>query len=498
MVDAPALVASQPWKVLFVDDDEDVLAISRIGLGTFQFDGRRLEIFCANSAAAARDIVIQHPDIAVSFIDVVMETDDAGLELVQFIREALKNIKMRLIIRTGQPGMAPEQYVIDHYDIDDYKEKSELTTDRLRTSLRLALKAHRDLTHIDAGRQGMAQIVGITPELYQYQHTDMEGFYRTVLEKAAQLSLIIGRESVQGMIFTRSNNLETVVAASNYFNGGSAGWSRRLELTESLLASKRIEWQPVLYSATELLLPFRRVGAYHCNYLYLLHTENSSISNHHLLRLLLQQGEAALKNIELYQRLHSVNRHAIRMLAIASEYKDEDTGEHLMRIRDRSYALAIACGLDETESVQIADASILHDVGKLGIPDEILQKPGKLTDHEFQIIKGHTVIGGKILSRDQWFSLAREIAENHHERWDGKGYPRGLAGEKIPFHARIVAVVDVFDALTNVRPYKAAWPVDLAIEEITNGAGTQFDPDVVARFLELYRDGGLDLSIAEE
>jgi len=323
----------------------------------------------------------------------------------------------------------------------------------------------------------------------------MDQFYSTLLSKAVQLAMITGRERVQGIIFARTDtdDEESVLAVSDCFLPQAEGWERRESLEQSLYSSRREEWIPEINPATELLLPFRRGGAgsVHKNYLYLRSAENQLQKDHHLIRLLLQQSEAAIKNIELYQKLHSVNRHALKMLAIASEYKDEDTGEHLKRIRDGSYALAKACGLEEELSAQIADASILHDVGKLGIPDEILQKPGRLTADEFQVIKGHTIIGSKILARDQWFSLAQEIAENHHERWDGKGYPKGRVGDDIPVHARIVAVIDVFDALTHERPYKDAWPIEDAIKEIAAGTGTQFDPEIVAHFLELHEGGAL-------
>ena len=147
--------------------------------------------------------------------------------------------------------------------------------------------------------------------------------------------------------------------------------------------------------------------------------------------------------------------------------------------------------IKKKRSKRIADASILHDVGKLGIPDAIIQKPAKLTSDEFSTIKQHTSIGSKILGSDKWFKLAQEIAEYHHERWDGSGYPHGLAGEKIPLHARIVAVADMYDALINSRPYKHAWSKQQAAAEILANQGTHFDPQVVEAFKILYQQDKL-------
>jgi len=142
------------WKILIVDDEPDIHEITQLNLKNFQFESRNLEFFLAYSAQQARDILQKHPDIALALIDVVMETDDAGLTLVKYIREELKYKMIRLVIRTGQPGQAPERYVIDNFDIDDYKDKTELTTQKLYTTVRSALKSFRDLMAIDMNRKG--------------------------------------------------------------------------------------------------------------------------------------------------------------------------------------------------------------------------------------------------------------------------------------------------------------------------------------------------------
>jgi HD-GYP domain-containing protein (c-di-GMP phosphodiesterase class II) len=174
-------------------------------------------------------------------------------------------------------------------------------------------------------------------------------------------------------------------------------------------------------------------------------------------------------------------------LAIAAEYRDDATQEHAWRLGRTSALLALGLGLPDREVELIRRAAPLHDIGKIGIPDAILLKPGRLTYEEFEQIKTHTTIGAEILSgsRSQLLGMAERIALTHHERWDGRGYPRGLAGEQIPLPGRIVAVADVFDALTHERPYKPAWSLQEAVAEIPSQAGGQFDPDVVGAFLQL-------------
>lgn len=175
-------------------------------------------------------------------------------------------------------------------------------------------------------------------------------------------------------------------------------------------------------------------------------------------------------------------------LAKAAEYRDDDTGEHTRRVGEIAADLALRLALGLTEIEIIRRAAPLHDIGKIGIPDAILLKPGKLTSDEFAVIKTHTTMGGKILhgSQTSLLQVAETIALCHHERWDGKGYPLGISALAIPVAARVTAVADVFDALTHERPYKTAWPVDQALDEIKKQRGLQFDPDVVDAMLARF------------
>jgi len=193
---------------------------------------------------------------------------------------------------------------------------------------------------------------------------------------------------------------------------------------------------------------------------------------------------------ELHQRnaeLDEARRETLRRLALAGEYRDDDTHEHTERVGQAAARLAYQLGLSDRDIELIRDAAPLHDIGKLGVSDVVLMKPGALTADEFEHVKGHTATGRTILSgsSSHVLQMAEEIAFAHHEWWDGSGYPLGLKGEEIPLAARIVALVDVFDALTHQRPYKRAWPVDDAVAEIHRLRGTQFDPLVVDAFDQL-------------
>ncbi|MBS4097187.1 MAG: response regulator [Sulfuricella sp.] len=179
-------------------------------------------------------------------------------------------------------------------------------------------------------------------------------------------------------------------------------------------------------------------------------------------------------------------RETIFLLSKAAEYRDPETGAHILRMAQYSRLIGARLGLPEDELDLLLDAAPMHDIGKVGIPDQILLKPGKLDDAEFTVMKQHSKIGWEILqgrsTSNKLLQMAAEIALSHHEKFDGSGYPNGLAGDAIPLLGRIVAVADVFDALTSTRPYKAAWELERAAEHLRQNAGKHFDPHCVDAF----------------
>lgn len=215
--------------------------------------------------------------------------------------------------------------------------------------------------------------------------------------------------------------------------------------------------------------------------------------------LSLRQAQVALEDraqwlsLEIEKATETIKqreKEAILYLCKASEYRDPETGMHILRMASYSQLIAKRIGLDKMTCDLLFQAAPMHDIGKVGIPDHILLKAGKLTDDEFEMMKTHTQIGYDILceSRSDLFQMASSIALSHHEKWDGSGYPHGLKGEEIPLLARIVAVADVFDALTSERPYKKAWSNEDAINLIVSNKGTHFDPLCVDKFLDDWHE----------
>jgi len=187
------------------------------------------------------------------------------------------------------------------------------------------------------------------------------------------------------------------------------------------------------------------------------------------------------------QLLEDSNLDMIRRLGQASEHRDNETGMHILRMSIACQKLTLEMGLDKQFAQNMLEASPLHDLGKIGIPDHILLKKGPLSTEEWDIMKKHTIIGFDLLKAhaSDIVALAQSIALNHHEKWDGSGYPKGLKGEDIPIEARIASICDVFDALTSERPYKKAWPIEDVITYIKDNSGVHFDPDITEYFLQI-------------
>lgn len=196
---------------------------------------------------------------------------------------------------------------------------------------------------------------------------------------------------------------------------------------------------------------------------------------------------------ERTEELEQAKFEILQLLGRASEYRDDMTGMHTQRVGRLSGMIALRMGLPEDEAEMIGKAAPLHDIGKIGIPDEILLKPGRFEPHEFERMKEHTSIGASILegSRFSILKLACTIARCHHEKWDGTGYPVGLKETEIPIEARIVALADFYDAITHERPYKKAWSPEDAIAEVLRQRGIHFDPHIVDVFVELFRENRL-------
>ena len=479
-----------PWKVLVVDDERALHDVTRLVLRRLTLGDRPVELISAYSAEEARAIVAETPDIAVALIDVVMENDQAGLELVRDIRERYDRPLTRIILRTGHPGLAPEREVIQHFEIDDYRDKTELTSDRLFTSVFAALRAYRTLKMLDQTADGLEHILRSADE--RTELVDARQFVNLVLSDLTRLArstddLVLVRDSVA----TRADaDGPTVVAGFGAFDEWSSkrlsdvadeGVKARLDRA---LADRVFE---IGNDGVLLSLP-----EWHGERLALWIPTSRPLEAHavRLVSLFIERAYMRFDNRRLEEEIQEAQRLALTKLCEAVDLRSNETGKHIYRIAVYSRRLAELAGLSFEEAELIEAAAPLHDVGKVAVPDSILLKPARLDDDEMVTMRRHAEIGSQLLSgaRSRMLQLAEEIARTHHERWDGTGYPNGLLGEEIPISGRIVSIVDVFDALMSERCYKQAMSFDESIAEIERGVGTAFDPRLAALFLENAED----------
>lgn len=482
-------VSNGSWKVLIVDDEPEVHAVTRLALNDFSFQQKRLEFISAYSGAEAQKILATQPDIAVVLLDVVMETDDAGLKVASYIRETLNNHFVRIILRTGQPGQAPERQVIVNYDINDYKSKTELTAQKLFTVMMSSLRSYRDIISLEQSRQGLEKIINASVDLFS-SHS-MEQFIDGVLQQLTSVlgcnedALIVSSSLVAGNIETTDPHDLVVFAGQGEFERKEGKPIKEvldptlLEAFEAALQTKDIVYRDN-YLVAYCCSKFTQGSLLYVSGLPGPMTENQK----KLIELFAQNVQVAYENVQLQHEVEDTQREIVYRLSEAVEQRSVETGNHVRRIAFICYELAKAYGLSELEAEKLMFAAPLHDVGKVGIPDNILNKPEGLNEQEWQVMQTHASIGFNILkgSKRAIVQAGAIIARDHHEKWDGSGYPDGKQGEQIHIYARIAALADVYDALRHRRCYKNAWTLEQVLAEIESQAGKQFEPKLVTVF----------------
>ncbi|MEF7612435.1 DUF3369 domain-containing protein [Aquincola sp. MAHUQ-54] len=482
--DAPA-AAVPPWRVLVVDDAAEVHSITRLTLSDFEYLGRPLAFLGATSAAEARELLAATTDIALAFIDVVMETDHAGLDLVTHIRNVLGDRNMRIILRTGQPGMAPERQVIRDFEINDYMNKTQASADKLYTSTLAALRAYDGLVTLERSRRqlecyrdGLETVIEATSNLFEQRSLRLfaSGLLRqlSAMLAGAHQSMIVRAHGVS--VMQTGSGFEVLAKAGRFDDPQADPLSPQVaQRLQACMARQRSAFDGdtfVGYFPT-------RSGV--TNLIYLDGVQGAGAVDMRLLDIFSKNISIAFENLYLDREVRETQAEIIATLGDVVETRSKETANHVRRVAHLSALLGAAAGLDEEHCSLLLAASPMHDVGKVAIPDSILLKPGPLTDDEWVCMKEHARIGEEVFGRSTrpMLRAAAIIAGQHHEKYDGTGYPRGLRGEEIHIFARIVALVDVFDALAHARCYKPAWPMDRVLQLLRDERGRHFDPQLV-------------------
>ncbi|MDC0611761.1 DUF3369 domain-containing protein [Vibrio sp.] len=469
-----------PWKVALIDDEDDVISVSELVLKRVLVDSRPLEFLKAHSAEEAKQLFEQHTDIALALVDVVMEDDHAGLDLVKWIREKNKNTTTRLVLRTGQPGEAPEEDVIREYDINDYKNKTELNSTRLKTTIYSAIRSYRDIIEVEQGHRGLEDVVSATTRVLQASTS--ESYCVQVLREIKDL---IGQQDVsfylQYQLVNALGNQERILLCYDGVN-----YQIDVDLEHDIFPNNvRMQVNKALHDEKNTTSEDT-----FCNFTRLADTRESAVLvtflsplsqlTARLLNVMLTKISIIFENLTRQEDIERTQQELMYILGEAIEKRSKETGSHVRRVLLICEFLAQRLGLDERLVQLIKHATPMHDIGKIAVPESILHKPGKLDTEEWDIMKTHAQVGFDLLcnSKRALPQIGASIALFHHEKWDGSGYPVGLQGADIPVEGRIMAIADVIDALAARRSYKEPWSPDRILELLKEERGRHFDPEI--------------------
>ncbi len=464
------------WKILISDDEEDIHILTKTVLKDFTYKDKGLEFISAYSGKDTISILENDNDIALILQDVIMETDDAGLDVVKKVREELDNQNVQIVLRTGQSGQVPEDDVVKDYAINDYKEKTEITAKKLKTTILTSLRAYENMTHIRNLNHKLEGILSTYDEFVIAARTDINGVITYVTNAFCNISEYKPSEII--------GNTHNILKHKD----------TRKEIYENLwttIKSGKV-WEGEIQDISKSGVPY---------WLYTIISPEYDVEGRFLCYTAISQNITEKKEIEkakketedakfeieqLNKEIIDTQKEVVFRLGAIAEARSKETGMHVKRVAEYSKLLAKYYGLSEEECETIKMASPMHDIGKVAIPDNILNKPGKFTDEEFEIMKTHAQIGYEMLknSNKAIFKAATIIAHEHQEKYDGSGYPRNLVGNEIHIYGRITALADVFDALGTSRIYKEAWKDERIFNFFKEEKGKHFDPDLIDIFFD--------------
>lgn len=476
---------------MVVDDDESVHQITRLVLADAVIENRQLDIVSAYSSAEAQEILKNDDTFCMAFVDVVMETDHAGLELVEWIRKDIRNQAIRLILRTGQAGSAPEAKVIKEFDINDYKEKTDFTAGKMTTTVYASIRAYRDIMTIQRSLDAFKQLIKSTHDLLKISQFKPFGSaalnHLLTLMDVDSSALYIARSQRD---FDDDENTNLIIACTGKYvcESDSLDTSEISYEVKSLI--KKAFDEKCHFNSDEYFVGYYETSPDSSSVLYIEFEDDAEHFRSSLAELFATNVALILDSLTKQHEIERTQKELLCIVGEAIEARSKETGSHVQRVSLICELLAKKLDLEPKFVEAIKLASPLHDLGKIAVPERILHKPGKLDDEEWQIMKTHASSGASLLKRSKAriSKVGARLAQYHHENWDGSGYPEGLSGEDIPLEARIMAIADVFDALGSERCYKSKWSNEDIKAYLLEQRGLKFQPKLVDIFMENYQE----------
>ncbi len=475
------------WKVLVVDADGQTLTDTVLALARLEYLGRAVIVFKAFSASDARAVVSVHPDMAATFVDLGLEGEATGLDFIKWLRLDLDNWSVQVVARLSRPLGEGDEALAQEFEIADFQEKKGLSPVGIRLSALSALRAHEALKTLSERHGDLRRVIEASSHVFR--NVDVPDFERETLTCLGSILHGPGGTDRRFGLFASRTPDETVPRITT-----ATGRFRHLEGQKLNQLLDPAAYAKVLshdYSKGALSIGKLRVYGFRVRdssevFIVLEDNDDSTEWNLDLLEAFTMNLAVAVDNFRLFSGMENARNDLVFALGEMAESRSEETWNHVKRVAEIVQIIAQGLGMGEFETEQLRMAASLHDLGKLSISEDILAKEGKLSEEEFEAMKSHAKVGFEMLktSNRGLFRTAAQIALEHHENWDGTGYPRGLRGEEISLYSRIVTVADVFDALGNRRAYKKPWQTPDILEFMYRETGRKFDPRVMDVFFE--------------
>ncbi len=479
--------ATNHWNILVVDENKRTHLTIEENTRDLKFENKEIFYHNACTISDAISVLKKEKDMALVLIDVDIDKKDSGFKLVSHIRETLQLNDIRIILMLEDEHFDFKEDIILEYDINGYGKKSDFFYKKIKTVIVAALRGYRDIKKIRDNKDTMKNVVSSITNLHKLRN--LEDFLK---DSICYLSRVINRcgllDHSCGCNINSFSAIKVKGTERFIIVSGTGKYKNKIKNTirNSVKLDNYIRLNDLYLEGEHKLFydiyiaKFKSITGEEAIILIENLSQNVYVDVE-LLDVFYKSITANFDNLCLNLEIDDTQREILYTLGEVTEARSEETGYHIKRVSEYSAILAKGYGLNENQVELIAKASPIHDIGKVAIPDEILQKKGKLTPEEFNIIKTHTTIGHNLLknSEGEVLKAAAIIAHEHHERYDGKGYPRGLSGQDIHIYGRIVAITDVFDALGSDRVYKKAWVMGDILNLFKTKRGKHFDPDLV-------------------
>ncbi|MFC6439949.1 response regulator [Bowmanella sp. JS7-9] len=470
-------VPKKSWKILIVDDEKEIHTVTRLALNDFVFQDRSLEFLGAMSGAEAKQVLAEHDDIAIVLLDVVMETEHAGLDVARYIREELNNYYTRIILRTGQPGQAPERHVIINYDINDYKSKTDLTAQKLFTVIISTLRSYRDIVVIDENRRGLEKIIKASANLFSMR--SLERFIEGIVQQLS--SLLGGTEEAVYMTAVAGPKPISDIQAEHYYVFSACGQFNDLQgkPLEEVMQGNKLDSCKAALNSKDIVYGEDHVVAYCASksqrgaILYMSGLQRTlNDLDKHLIDLFAMNVQIAFDNILRSQEIEQSQQLLIEHLANLLANNGHGVHARTRRLKAMTTLLAKQAGMEEAAAQELAQAVSIFD----------MRHSSELTDFD-PCADNTTALGvgqfaNQALETSQYgfIRLAAQLANEFREAWDGSGCPNKKQGESIALATRITQIVITLENTVSAEPDMS---MPEALQRLEALAGKQLDPELV-------------------